>query len=90
MIFGHPFTDCEALMGLSLVTVVVILVTSVSSLLVSAFAFGVAPACPHGAFRAPEDLFVDEQDTWPSGLFTFLRNNGPASSPGIPVGPAAV
>ncbi|XP_028768928.1 PRA1 family protein B2-like [Neltuma alba] len=90
VIFGRRFTDCEALIGLSLVTVVVILGTSVVSLLLSAFALGMALVCVHGAFRSPEDLFLDEQDTWPTGLFPFVRNNGPTSSLGIPVGPPAV
>ncbi|KAI9118338.1 hypothetical protein K1719_010670 [Acacia pycnantha] len=90
VIFGRPFTDCEALIGLSIVTVVVILMTSVVSLLLSAFALGMALVCAHGAFRAPEDLFLNEQDTWPTELSSFVRIIGPASSLGIPVGPSAV
>ncbi|KAF7816173.1 exocyst complex component EXO70B1-like [Senna tora] len=80
VIFGRAFSDCEALIGLSLVTVVVILLTSVVSLLVSTFTMGLVIVCAHGAFRVPEDLFLEEQGPWASGLFAFVGNSGPWAS----------
>lgn len=53
-----------------------ILVTSVASLLVTAVLVGVAIVCAHGAFRVPEDLFLDEQES--TGFLSVL--GGPASS----------
>ncbi|KAI4315955.1 hypothetical protein L6164_023978 [Bauhinia variegata] len=72
VIFRRSFTDCEALVGLSLVTVVVVLVTSVVSLLLWAFIMGLGIVCAHGAVRVPEDLFLDEQEPWASGLLQFV------------------
>ncbi|WVZ16078.1 hypothetical protein V8G54_009060 [Vigna mungo] len=56
----------------------VVFLTSVGSVLVSALMLGVAAVCLHGAFRVPEDLFLDEQDaSQTTGFLSFLR--GPAA-----------
>ncbi|KAI3474246.1 hypothetical protein Pfo_029034 [Paulownia fortunei] len=59
--FGRQFSDRETLLFLIVSTVVVIFLTSVGSVLVSALMVGVGIVCVHGAFRVPEDLFLDEQ-----------------------------
>ncbi|KAG8374456.1 hypothetical protein BUALT_Bualt11G0134100 [Buddleja alternifolia] len=73
-IFGRQFSDLETLTFLIVSTVVVIFLTSVGSVLVSALMVGVAIVCLHGAFRAPEDLFLDEQDQQgaATGFLSFL------------------
>ncbi|KAI8557150.1 hypothetical protein RHMOL_Rhmol05G0312900 [Rhododendron molle] len=53
-------------------TIVVIFLTSVGSVLISAFMVGIAIVCAHGAFRVPEDLFLDEQETAAPGFLSFL------------------
>lgn len=74
VLFGRTFTDFETLMILSGLTVFVVFLTSVGSVLVSALMLGVAVVCLHGAFRAPEDLFLDEQDnSQTTGFLSFLR-----------------
>ncbi|KAK6164800.1 hypothetical protein DH2020_001664 [Rehmannia glutinosa] len=83
--FGRQFSDRETLLFLIVSTVVVIFLTSVGSVLVSALMVGVAIVCVHGAFRAPEDLFLDEQETQGgvSGFMSFFT----AAAPLIPQPP---
>ncbi|KAL6534440.1 hypothetical protein OROHE_013365 [Orobanche hederae] len=84
--FGRQFSDRETLLFLIVSTVVVIFLTSVGSVLVSALMVGVAAVCVHGAFRMPEDLFLDEQD--PQGGvsgFLSLFTGGASVIPQAPV-----
>lgn len=83
VILGRTFSDRETLIGLSLLTVVVVFLTTVGSLLISALMVGFAIVCAHGAFRVPEDLFLDDQEPANSGLLSFL--GGAASSAAAPV-----
>ncbi|KAJ8425715.1 hypothetical protein Cgig2_009486 [Carnegiea gigantea] len=72
------FSDKETLGLLVIVSVFVIFLTSVGSLLMSALVIGVAIVCVHGAFRVPEDLFLDDQE--PGGAATgFLSFLGGAT-----------
>ncbi|KAJ7950050.1 PRA1 family protein [Quillaja saponaria] len=74
VILGRPFTDFETLALLGGLTVFVVFLTSVGSLLITAVFVGVALVSAHGAFRAPEDLFLDEQENNPAtGFLSFLR-----------------
>ncbi|KAG2326470.1 hypothetical protein Bca52824_009198 [Brassica carinata] len=55
--------------------VFVVFLTDVGSVLVSAVMVGVALVCAHGVFwRAPEDLFLDEQETAATGFLSFLAS----------------
>ncbi|KAK6152544.1 hypothetical protein DH2020_015179 [Rehmannia glutinosa] len=78
--FGRQFSDLETLIFLIASTVVVIFLTSVGSVLVSALMVGVGLVCLHGAFRAPEDLFLDEQEQQGgvSGFLSFIAPVAPA------------
>ncbi|KAM7258630.1 hypothetical protein ACFE04_014371 [Oxalis oulophora] len=78
VVMGRTFSDRETLGFLCLATVVVVFLTSVGSLLITAILIGLGIVCVHGAFRDPEDLFLDEQDNAGSGLFSFV--GGAASS----------
>lgn len=78
VLLGRTFSDRETLAILVVSTVVVIFLTSVGSLLISAGLVGVSIVCVHGAFRVPEDLFLDDQEGPNSGLLSFL--GGAASS----------
>ncbi|KAF3448035.1 hypothetical protein FNV43_RR08743 [Rhamnella rubrinervis] len=79
VIFGHTFSDTQTLWGLIGLSVFVIFLTSVGSVLISALLVGVAVVCVHGAFRVPEDLFLDEQENNPAtGFLSFL--SGAASN----------
>ncbi|KAK9154049.1 hypothetical protein Sjap_001529 [Stephania japonica] len=62
VILGRPFSDRETLALLLLLTLFVVFLTSVGSLLISALMVGTGIVCLHGAFRVPEDLFLDDQD----------------------------
>ncbi|OMO82933.1 Prenylated rab acceptor PRA1 [Corchorus capsularis] len=72
VIWGRTYSDMETLAILVILTVVVIFFSSVGSLLISGTMMGVAIVCAHGAFRMPEDLFLDEQEQLGSGLFSFV------------------
>ncbi|KAH1093203.1 hypothetical protein AAZX31_14G053300 [Glycine max] len=82
VLFGRTFADRETLGILVVLTVFVIFLTSVGSLLISALMVGLAIVCAHGAFRVPEDLFLDDQEPNSSGFLSFL--GGAAASAAAP------
>ncbi|XVF47672.1 hypothetical protein PTKIN_Ptkin03bG0129000 [Pterospermum kingtungense] len=86
VILGRTFSHRETLGALVVLTVFVVFLTSVGSLLISALLIGVAIICIHGAFRVPEDLFLDEQEPANSGFLSFL--GGAASSAAAAAAPA--
>ncbi|KAK8946537.1 PRA1 family protein B1 [Platanthera zijinensis] len=81
VILGRTFSNRETLFALLLTSFLVIFLTSVGSLLISAIMVGAAIICVHGAFRVPEDLFLDEQEPpgSASGFLSFLGNASAAS-----------
>ncbi|KAL3650321.1 PRA1 protein B3 [Castilleja foliolosa] len=83
VIAGRTFSDRETLGILLVSTVVVVFLTSVGSVLISAVLVGLAVVCVHGAFRMPEDLFLDDQEQASSGFLSFL--GGAAASAAAPV-----
>ncbi|KGN50704.1 PRA1 family protein B1 [Cucumis sativus] len=85
VIRGRTFSDFETLVGLGVLTVIVVFLTSVGSLLISASMIGFAIVCIHGAFRVPEDLFLDDQEPVNGGFLSFL---GGAASAASAAGPA--
>ncbi|XP_050895420.1 PRA1 family protein B1-like [Lathyrus oleraceus] len=77
---GRTYTDFETLMILSGLTIIIVFLTNVGSVLVSALMLGVAVVCIHGAFRAPEDLFLDDQNNSQATRFlSFLRTPAAAA-----------
>ncbi|GKV06120.1 hypothetical protein SLEP1_g18054 [Rubroshorea leprosula] len=73
VLFGRTFSDRETLGILIIFSVFVVFLTSVGSLLISALLVGVGLVCAHGAFRVPEDLFLDEQQpAAATGFLSFL------------------
>lgn len=79
-VFGRQFSDRETLLFLIVSTIVIIFLTSVGSVLVSALMVGVGIVCLHGAFRTPEDLFLDEQEPQGGvpGFLSFFTAGSPA------------
>lgn len=73
-LFGREFSDKETLGLLVVFSVFVIFLTSVGSVIMSALVVGLAIVAVHGAFRVPEDLFLDDQDSAgaSNSLLTFL------------------
>ncbi|XP_006663149.2 PRA1 family protein B2-like [Oryza brachyantha] len=76
--FGRTFSDRETLGGLIVASTFVVFLTSVGYLIFSALTLGAALVCAHGAFRVPEDLFLDEPDQANGGasvnLLSFVSN----------------
>ncbi|KAK6135767.1 hypothetical protein DH2020_030462 [Rehmannia glutinosa] len=86
VVAGRTFSDREILGILVVSTIVVVFLTSVGSLLISALLVGLGVVCTHGAFRMPEDLFLDDQEPVTSGFLSFL--GGAASSAAAAASPA--
>ncbi|XP_073036080.1 PRA1 family protein B3-like [Primulina eburnea] len=72
VIAGRAFSDREILGILVVSTIIVVFLTSVGSLLISALLVGLAVVCAHGAFRMPEDLFLDDQEPLQTGFLSFI------------------
>ncbi|CAM8927264.1 unnamed protein product [Rhodiola kirilowii] len=62
VLFGRTFSEPETLGMLILVTTGVVFLTSVGSVLMSAVLVGFSLVSAHGAFRVPEDFFLDDQE----------------------------
>ncbi|EPS71420.1 hypothetical protein M569_03332 [Genlisea aurea] len=89
IIAGRSFSERETLGVLVLSTIVVVFLTSVGSLIISALLVGLGVAGVHGAFRVPEDLFLDDQEQSVNpglGFLSFL--GGAASSAAAAAAPA--
>ncbi|KAG0588612.1 hypothetical protein M758_2G210100 [Ceratodon purpureus] len=71
--FGRTFSEREVLTGMSLFTVIMIFMTNVGSILITALMIGAAVCFAHGAYRVPDDLFLDEQETT-GGFLSFLSS----------------
>ncbi|CAA2979464.1 PRA1 family protein B4-like [Olea europaea var. sylvestris] len=91
-IFGRQFSDFETLLFLIFSTVVIIFLTSVGSVLVSAFMIGVAIVFLHGSFRTPEDLFLDDQESQGgvSGFLSLFTGGTASNAAAVSVGPPPV
>ena len=74
VLFGRTFSDRETLGILIVLSVFVVFLTNVGSVIISALLVGVGIVCAHGAFRVPEDLFLDDvQENASTGfLSSFL------------------
>ncbi|KAL8215169.1 hypothetical protein R6Q57_004618 [Mikania cordata] len=81
IIGGRTFSDREILGILIVLTAFVVFLTSVGSLLMSATLIGLGIICVHGAFRDPEDLFLDDQEIPGTGLFSSFT--GAATSAAV-------
>ncbi|EEF35706.1 PRA1 family protein B4 [Ricinus communis] len=89
VLFGRTFSDRETLGLLIVFSVVVVFLTSVGSVLISALMVGLAIVFAHGAFRVPEDLFLDDQEpAAATGFLSFL--GGAASNAAAAAAPAVV
>ena len=81
VLFNRSFSDREVLGIMVLLTIVVVFLTDVGSLLISALLIGLAGVAAHGAFRVPDDLFLDEPE--PAGGFLSFLGTAPAQSVAI-------
>lgn len=93
VLMGRQLSDRETLLALVGLTVFVVFLTSVGSVVVSALAVGSAIVAAHGAFRVPEDLFLDDQESAAGsgvGLLSFLTGGSAASSAAVPAVAARV
>lgn len=80
VLFNRPFSEREVLAIMTVLTIVVVFLTNVGSLLISALMVGALLVTLHGAFKIPDDLFLDEQDS-AGGLLSFLGGPGSAQPP---------
>lgn len=82
VLFGRQFSQTETLLGLVGFSVIVIFLTSVGSLLVSAVFVSAAIVFLHAAFRMPEDLFLDDVEAGggSTGFLSFLGGAAPITA----------
>ncbi|CAM6007103.1 unnamed protein product [Sphagnum balticum] len=78
--FGRTFSEREVFVIMSVFSIVVVLMTNVVSIVMSALLIGMAITATHGALRVPDDLFLDEQEA-SGGFLSFLG----AGATGVPV-----
>ncbi|KAJ7542151.1 hypothetical protein O6H91_10G092100 [Diphasiastrum complanatum] len=77
VLFNRVFSDREVVGMLSILSILVVfLLSDVGSLLISSFTVGVVLICAHGAFRVPDDLFLDDQES-SGGFLSFLGSGNP-------------
>lgn len=76
---GRQVSERETLAGLLVCTIVVLFLTSVGSLVMSAVGIGSVVVSLHGAFRMPEDLFMEYEEVsgaGVAGMESDSRNRG--------------
>ncbi|KAL4574983.1 hypothetical protein LXL04_021823 [Taraxacum kok-saghyz] len=86
VLFGRTFSDRETLVLLLFSSIIVVFLTNVGSVMISALLIGLGILCVHGAFKVPEDLFLDDQEPVNAGFLSFL--GGAASSAAVAAAPA--
>ncbi|KAH7405514.1 hypothetical protein KP509_15G073700 [Ceratopteris richardii] len=77
---GRTFSEREVLVLMGLLSILVIFMTNVGAVLISAAMMGVAIICVHASFRVPDDFFLDDDVPASGGLLSFL-STGPSSTP---------
>ncbi|KAF5790406.1 putative prenylated rab acceptor P [Helianthus annuus] len=85
LLFDHTFSDREILGILIILTILTVFLTGLGALLVSSIVFGLGITCVHGAFRVPQEVFVDNQDQMDAGILSFLI--GTATSAAVATAP---
>jgi hypothetical protein len=79
VISGRTLSEKEKFLGLSILTLLIVFVfTSVGSVLISGIGLGIFLIAVHGAFKTPDDLFLDEPEV-AGGFLSFLTAGAPAS-----------
>ncbi|CAM6112679.1 unnamed protein product [Calypogeia fissa] len=76
VVWGRTFNEREIFVLMTVLTVAAFLLTNVASLIISALLVGGALISVHGAFRVPDDLFLDDQEA-SGGFLSFLGTGGP-------------
>jgi hypothetical protein len=78
--FGRTFSERELFVLMSILSIVVIFLTNVGSVLISATVIGAVIIGVHAAFRVPDDLFLDD-DGSSAGFFIPFIGSIPVQPP---------
>lgn len=86
VISGRVISDREKLVGMAAISILIVFgITSVGSILISGVIVGFAAICIHGAFRVPDDLFLDDNDNASFLSFFSLGPTGPTLPTQMPM-----
>lgn len=86
VISGRVISDREKLVGMAAISILVVFgITSVGSILISGVIVGFAAISIHGAFRVPDDLFLDDNDNASFLSFFSLGPTGPTLPTQMPM-----
>eukprot|EP00197_Chlamydomonas_leiostraca_P012192 CAMPEP_0202866606 /NCGR_PEP_ID=MMETSP1391-20130828/8138_1 /ASSEMBLY_ACC=CAM_ASM_000867 /TAXON_ID=1034604 /ORGANISM="Chlamydomonas leiostraca, Strain SAG 11-49" /LENGTH=208 /DNA_ID=CAMNT_0049546573 /DNA_START=8 /DNA_END=634 /DNA_ORIENTATION=+ len=82
VISGRQLSEREKVLGMSAISFITIFfLTSVGTVFFSALSFSLAVVLAHGAFREPDNLFIDDAESQ-QGFFNILTGT-PAGSTGL-------
>ncbi|PWA60490.1 Prenylated rab acceptor PRA1 [Artemisia annua] len=70
--FDRTFTDRETLGILIILTILIIFLTELGALMISSVVVGFGITCVHGAFRVPQEVFVDDQEPMNIGILSYI------------------
>jgi hypothetical protein len=83
VILNQSFGDGAVLAGLTVATALALLLTGVAGTILTAVAVGFAIVVLHGALRASDDLFLDEEEATRGGVISSAGYNSlPANNSG--------
>lgn len=71
IVFNWTVSENQVLIILGIATIGGLFLTKAGTTLISALIIGVVIICLHAAFRCPDDLFLNEQESSASGLLRF-------------------
>ncbi|KAL7582674.1 hypothetical protein Lser_V15G44063 [Lactuca serriola] len=90
VLFEHNFSDRQALGILILSTILIVFLTGLGSLIMYSSLIGLGMLCIHGAFRIPQEVFVeDQQPDIAAGFLSFLTVTAAAAVAAAPPMPSA-
>ncbi|PKA58994.1 PRA1 family protein F2 [Apostasia shenzhenica] len=81
VLLGRTIDESIVLIGLSVVTLVLLLLTNATANILSSLSTGLVVVLIHAVLRITDDLFLDEEATGPGRWYTAVGETASSSSP---------